>query len=76
MGSDDLGKHGVELENTAVEKIKEIKENFPETKIAIDIGVNLETKDELLSAGAEKLICGSAILDAENLHEIFEELSE
>ena len=76
MGSDLLGQHGVELEDRAVEQIKKLRELSPDTIIAVDIGVNLETKDELLEAGATKLICGSAILDAENPKEAFEELSE
>jgi pentose-5-phosphate-3-epimerase len=74
MGSDRLGEHGVELENAAVEKIKLLREMFPESIIAVDIGVSLETKDELVSAGATKLISGSAILDAENPEEVFDEL--
>jgi ribulose-phosphate 3-epimerase len=75
MGSDNIGSHGVELENLAVEKIKLLRQMYPESIIAVDIGVNLETKDELISAGATKLISGSAILDAENPKEIFDELS-
>ncbi len=75
MGSDNIGSHGVELENSAVEKIKLLRQMYPESIIAVDIGVNLETKDELVEAGATKLISGSAILDAENPQEVFEELS-
>ncbi len=75
MGSDELGRHGVELENSAVEMIKNLRELNPDTIIAVDIGVNLETKDLLLEAGATKLICGSAILDDENPKEMYEELS-
>jgi len=75
MGSDTLGEHSVELENSAVEKIKLLREMFPESIIAVDIGVSLETKDELVDAGVTKLISGSAILDAENPQEVFDELS-
>ena len=66
MGNDLLGKHGTELDEKAIEKIKEIKSLYPEKTIAIDIGVNLDTKDVLLEAGATKLISGGAILEAEN----------
>ena len=75
MGSDELGSHGVELENLAVEKIKLLRQMYPESIIAVDIGVSLETKDELVSAGATKLISGSAILDAENPQEVFDKMS-
>ena len=75
MGSGELGSHGVPLQDSAVEKIKLLREMYPESIIAVDIGVSLETKGELVSAGATKLISGSAILDAENPKEVFDELS-
>lgn len=75
MGSDLLGKHGVELEDKAVEQIKKLHQKYPESTIGIDIGVTLETKEILLEAGAIKLISGSAILDASNPREEYEELS-
>ena len=75
MGSDDIGHHGAELQGKAIEKIKLLKEMYPDKIIAIDIGVSLETKDELVSAGASKLISGSAILEAEDPKKVYEELS-
>jgi len=74
MGSDILGKHGVELDPKAVEMIRTLRKMYPESIIAIDIGVNLDTKDELISAGANKLISGGFILDSDNPEEIFREL--
>lgn len=76
MGSDMLGKHGVELENEAVDKIKSLRNAYPERIIAIDIGVNIETRDILIEAGANKLISGGAILESDNPEEVFEELSQ
>jgi ribulose-phosphate 3-epimerase len=75
MGSDYLGEHGVGLEESAVQKIKLLRQMYPESIIAVDIGVSPETKDELVSAGATKLISGSAILEADNPREVFNELS-
>ena len=74
MGSDLLGKHGVELEDKAVEQIKKLHQMYPDSIIGIDIGVTLETKEILLEAGATKFISGSEILDAENPREVYEEL--
>ncbi len=74
MGSNDLGHHGVGLEKSAVEKIKTLHELYPERIIAIDIGVTEETAQELVSAGAGKLISGSEILNADNPREVFEYL--
>lgn len=64
MGSDNIGRHGVELENIAVDRIKELRSKFPERIIAIDIGVNEDTAETLVNAGANKLISGGAILNA------------
>jgi ribulose-phosphate 3-epimerase len=75
MGSDNIGHHGVTLENIAVEKIKTLHEMFPERIISIDIGVTEETAKELVLAGATKLIVGSAILDADNPQQVFEDLT-
>jgi ribulose-phosphate 3-epimerase len=76
MGSDNLGRHGVELEEVALEKIKMLREKYPEKEIALDIGVTEENKEEIISAGATKLISGGAILESDNPKEVFEYLSE
>ncbi|MEQ1561670.1 MAG: hypothetical protein ABL899_03050 [Nitrospira sp.] len=74
MGNDLLGKHGVELDDKAVDKIKALREKYLQSIIAIDIGVNEETAEDLVSAGANKLISGSAILESENPEEVYREL--
>lgn len=71
MGSDLLGKHGVPLDEKALEKIKTLREKYPDSIIGIDIGVTEDSARELVSAGANKLISGSAILDAEDREETF-----
>lgn len=74
MGSDLLGKHGVKLEEKAVEKIKELQKLYPEKTISVDIGVGESTEDELVNAGADKLVSGSYILDSENPEEAYRTL--
>lgn len=76
MGSDLLGKHGIPLDVNAVEKIKSLRNLYPESIIAIDIGVTEETGKLLIDAGASKLISGGAILNSENPEEVFRELSQ
>ncbi len=71
MGSDQLGKHGVELDTHVLEKISTLRKLYPERIIAVDIGVNEKTAEELIFAGATKLVCGSAILDVSNPEEVF-----
>jgi|SRR5581483_2395207 len=74
MGSDTIGRHGVKLENIAVEKIKSLRSRYPERIIAIDIGVAEDTAETLITAGANKLISGSAILNAPNPKEVYDYL--
>ena len=75
MGNDHLGKHGVELDSKAIMQIKELREAYPERIIAIDVGVSLNTKDELVSVGVSKFISGGEILESNNPEEVFRELS-
>lgn len=76
MGNDLLGKHNIPLDLKAVEKIKSLRNLYPESIIAIDIGVTEDTEDLLVDAGANKLISGGAILNSENPKEVFDELSQ
>lgn len=71
MGSDNLGRHGVELEDSAIEVIKKLHNLYPERIIGIDIGVTEETAEELVKAGATKLISGSAILHSDSPIRVF-----
>ena len=74
MGSDMLGKHGVHLDEKAISQIKTLHALYPESIIGIDIGVNEETAESLVSAGATRLISGSDILDADNPEEVYRNL--
>lgn len=71
MGSDELGKHGVELEESAIEMINKLHNIYPERIIGIDIGVTEEKAEELVKAGATKLISGSAILHSDSPIRVF-----
>ncbi len=64
MGSDLLGKHGVELEDKAIEMIKTLRSRYPDSIIAIDIGVTEQNAETLVNAGANKLISGGTILNS------------
>jgi len=72
MGSDEIGFHGVELDKKVLPMIKRLREKKPDITIAIDIGVNEETAERLVQAGVNKLISGSAILNAEDPAEVVE----
>lgn len=61
MGSDTIGRSGVDLDERVYDKIREIRNIHPEMPIAIDIGVDFETAPNLVEAGASRLVSGSTI---------------
>ncbi len=67
MGSDELGHHGVELDEKVYENIKILREKYFDLPIAVDIGVNEKTASRLVEAGATKLIIGSAIFNTDDI---------
>lgn len=76
MSIDEIGEQGEKFDKKIFEKIKELREKFPETIIAVDGGINLENAPELIEAGVNRLIIGSAIFDTENPEESLEEFIE
>jgi ribulose-phosphate 3-epimerase len=76
MGNDTIGHHGVELDGRVYDKVAEIRAQYPELPIAVDIGVDDETAPELIDAGATKLVSGSFIFESPNIREAVELLSE
>lgn len=75
MGSDNLGRHGEVLQESAILKLKELRGAFPDKTIAVDIGVNEETAPILAAAGANKLVVGGAILNSDNPEYVYKRLS-
>lgn len=76
MGNEELGRHGAPLDVSVLEKIKTLREKYPEINIAIDIGVHADTAESLVDAGADTLVAGSAIFDAENIKQAISDLSQ
>ncbi|MEK7606180.1 MAG: tryptophan synthase subunit alpha [Patescibacteria group bacterium] len=61
MGNDEIGRNGVALDERVYDKVRMLREMYPNMPIAVDIGVNEETAPLLVEAGATKLVSGSAI---------------
>jgi len=66
MGIDHIGFQGQSFDDKVLEKIREVKAKFPDLLISVDGGVSLETAPKLIEAGANRLVVGSAIFNAEN----------
>jgi ribulose-phosphate 3-epimerase len=69
MGIDDIGFQGQEFDAKAVDKIKTVKAAYPDLPISVDGGVSLDNAPSLIAAGADRLVIGSAIFDADNAFE-------
>lgn len=77
MGNDKIGFGGVTLDEKVYDRIKLLKEKYPDLPIEVDIGVNEQTAPKLVEAGATKLITGSVLfnsVDKIGLVERFENL--
>lgn len=55
-------------------KVEYLREKYPNVKIELDGGVNLETAPAILKAGVDMLIVGSAIWQAEDKKSVIEKL--
>lgn len=64
MGNDKIGFGGVSLDEKVYDRVKLLREKYPELPIEIDIGVNEQTAPLLVEAGATKLITGSMLFNA------------
>lgn len=71
MGIRDIGAQGQPFDEDVLEKIIALKQRFPFKSITIDGSVNANTIARLRNAGADRFICGSAIVlqpDPESAH--------
>ncbi len=63
MGNDVIGRHGIELDEKALETIRSIKNRWNNIVVGADIGVNAETIPKLCEAGVTRFASGSAVFN-------------
>ena len=73
MGIEHIGFQGEPFDERALSHIKTLKEKFPNIIISVDGGVNLNTAPDILEAGADRLIVGSAIFKQPDIREAIAE---
>ena len=61
MSINELGHHGEPFEEEVLERIKTLRAKYPSVKISVDGGINLETGEKCLDAGATQLVVGGAL---------------
>jgi ribulose-phosphate 3-epimerase len=76
MGIAEIGTQGQPFDESVIERIKEIKNIFPKLPITIDGSVNKNTIARLVAAGADRFICGSAIVGAASPYQAHAELQK
>lgn len=76
MGIADIGKQGQPFDQHVIRKIAEFRKKHPDILIQVDGGVSLTTIRALLEIGVDRMIVGSALWKAPNLHEAFEQFND
>ena len=64
MGIAEIGSQGQPFDTRVLDRIRAAKAAYPELPITVDGSVNEATLAELVAAGADRLIVGSAIVKA------------
>jgi len=72
MSISEIGYHGHPFEEKVLDRIKTLREKYPDVTISVDGGVNLENAYKIISAGADNLLVGNAIFKSENIKETIE----
>jgi ribulose-phosphate 3-epimerase len=72
--SGDLGHHGGTADLSLLDKVKEVKEKFPEVEIAWDGGINDQNAKQLAGAGVGVLNVGGFIHQADKPQEAYAKL--
>lgn len=73
MSIERIGYSGEKFSESVFEKIKTLKTNWPDVKIIVDGGVDLEIGKSLAEAGVSGLVVGSHIWRAEDIDKTIKE---
>lgn len=69
MGIEHIGFQGEGFDEKVLEHIKILKEKYPDIIISVDGSVNFDTAPDLIDAGTERLVIGSAIFKSNDIKE-------
>lgn len=59
MSIDEIGEQGHPFNPQVFDRIKRVREKFPEVPISVDGGISIENYQKLIESGANRLIVGS-----------------
>lgn len=69
-----IGEYGQPFDGRVIPKIRALREMFPDVKISVDGGINIENVKQVAEAGADILVVGSAIFNNKDIGGAIEEL--
>jgi ribulose-phosphate 3-epimerase len=75
MAPANVGFQGQELDEEVLEKISDLRSVYPNMPISVDGGVNFDNAADLISAGATRLISGSAIFESGDIAKAIDDLA-
>jgi ribulose-phosphate 3-epimerase len=76
MGIDKIGFQGEPFSEKVLTQISKIKQALPYMYVSVDGAVSLETAPRLVSAGADRLVVGSALFTSDSLRDVIVKFSE
>lgn len=74
MGIKDIGFQGQLIDERIFGKVRELRQAYPGTIISVDGGVTMENAHDLVEAGVNRLVSGSAIYGSGDIKSATEEL--
>jgi ribulose-phosphate 3-epimerase len=66
MGIKHIGFQGEAFQERVIDKVRAVRAAYPQLLVSVDGGVSLESAEALITAGADRLIVGSAIFGSDN----------
>ena len=76
MGIEKIGFQGQKFNEEVIDKIIGFRTKYKDVIISVDGGVNLENAHKLISAGANRLVSGSAVFESDNIEDIIERFKD
>lgn len=74
MGIETIGVQGAPFDARVLDHVRALRTMRPDMPISIDGSVNMNTAEELVEAGATRLVAGSAILKSADISRAVEEM--
>lgn len=74
MGIRKIGYQHQEFDEEVLRKISQLREKYPDVIISIDGGVSFENAHDLVEAGVNRLVSGSALYNSDDIAEAIEEM--